>query len=79
MCDGPHGPARNRQDLRFVRVPARTGDAPTALLPRLVAAGTRAAAMTAFAVWLADETSSLTGHLHRAFDELAGGFPSLRD
>jgi mycofactocin system transcriptional regulator len=59
-------------------VARRTGDAPTDLLPRLVAAGTRAAAMTAFAVWLADETSSLRGHLHRAFDELAGGFPSLR-
>jgi TetR/AcrR family transcriptional regulator, regulator of mycofactocin system len=59
-------------------VARRTGDAPTDLLPRLVAAGTRAAAMTAFAVWLADETSSLRGHLSRAFDELAGGFPSLR-
>ncbi|TFV67935.1 UNVERIFIED_ORG: mycofactocin system transcriptional regulator [Bacillus sp. AZ43] len=59
-------------------VARRTGDAPTALLPRLVAAGTRAAAMTAFAVWLADDRSSLAGHLHRAFDELAGGFPSLR-
>jgi hypothetical protein len=27
---------------------------------------------------LAEEGSSLTRHLHRAFDEMAAGFPSLR-
>ena len=59
-------------------VAARTGDAPTALVPRLVAASTRAAATTAFEAWLADERSSLAGHLHQAFDEMAAGFPSLR-
>lgn len=58
-------------------VAARTADAPTALVPRLVAASTRAAATTAFEAWLADERSSLAGHLHRAFDEMAAGFPSL--
>jgi len=55
----------------------RIGGAPTDLLPRLVAASTRAAAMTAFAVWLGDDRASLRGHLHRAFDELTQGFPSL--
>ncbi len=59
-------------------VAARTGDAPTALVPRLVAASTRAAATTAFEAWLADEQSSLTRLLHRAFDEMAAGFPGLR-
>lgn len=58
-------------------VAARTGDAPTALVPRLVAASTRAAATTAFEVWLADGRSSLTAQLHQAFDEMAAGFPSL--
>jgi TetR/AcrR family transcriptional regulator, regulator of mycofactocin system len=58
-------------------VAARTGDAPTALVPRLVAASTRAAATTAFEVWLADERSSLTAQLHQAFDEMAAGFPGL--
>jgi mycofactocin system transcriptional regulator len=59
-------------------VAARTGAAETDLVPRLVAASTRAAATTAFEAWLADEDSSLTGHLHLAFDEMAAGFPSLR-
>jgi mycofactocin system transcriptional regulator len=59
-------------------VAARTGASPTALIPRLVAAGTRAAATTAFEAWLADERSSLTRHLHLAFAEMATGFPSLR-
>lgn len=58
-------------------VARRTGGSPTDLLPRLVAASTRAAAMTAFAVWLGDDRASLHAHLHRAFDELTGGFPSL--
>ena len=59
-------------------VAARTGASPTALVPRLVAATTRAAATTAFEVWLADERASLGRHLHLAFDEIAAGFPSLR-
>jgi mycofactocin system transcriptional regulator len=59
-------------------VARRTGGSPTDLLPRLVGASTRAAAMTAFAVWLGDDRTSLRSHLHRAFDEVTGGFPSLR-
>ncbi|WP_456599644.1 mycofactocin system transcriptional regulator [Blastococcus sp. SYSU DS0616] len=59
-------------------VAARTGSSPSGLLPRLVAASTRAAATTAFEAWLADDASSLTEHLHLAFDEMAAGFPSLR-
>jgi mycofactocin system transcriptional regulator len=59
-------------------VAGRTGDSPTALVPRLVAATTRAAATTAFQAWLADDHSALTRHLHRAFDELTAGFPGLR-
>jgi mycofactocin system transcriptional regulator len=58
-------------------VAARTGAAPGDLVPRLVAASTRSAATTAFEAWLADERSSLTRHLHRAFAEMAAGFPSL--
>ena len=48
------------------------------LVPRLVATSTRAAATTAFEVWLADGRITLAAALHQAFDELAGGFPSLR-
>jgi mycofactocin system transcriptional regulator len=59
-------------------VAARTGDSPASLVPRLVAATTRAAATTAFEAWLADERSSLGGHLRLAFDEITAGFPSLR-
>ena len=59
-------------------VARRTGEAPTDLLPRLVGASTRAAAMTAFAVWLTDDGLSLREQLTRAFDELTEGFPSLR-
>jgi TetR/AcrR family transcriptional regulator, regulator of mycofactocin system len=59
-------------------VAARTGASPADLVPRLVAAGTRAAATTAFEVWLADQRSSLTRQLHQAFDEMAHGFPALR-
>jgi TetR/AcrR family transcriptional regulator, regulator of mycofactocin system len=59
-------------------VAVRTGTSSTALVPRLVAASTRAAATTAFEAWLADERSSLTRHLHLAFNEMAAGFPSLR-
>lgn len=59
-------------------VAARRGGSPTALLPRLVAAGTRAAATTAFETWIGEDGAPLTQHLHLAFAELAGGFPSLR-
>jgi mycofactocin system transcriptional regulator len=55
----------------------RTGEAPDRLVPRLVAASTRAAATTAFETWLADERSSLVGQLRAALDEMAGGFPSV--
>jgi hypothetical protein len=46
------------------------------LVPRLVATSTRAAATTAFEVWLSGGTPLADG-LHRAFDELAAGFPAL--
>jgi TetR/AcrR family transcriptional regulator, regulator of mycofactocin system len=59
-------------------VARRTGQAPDALLPRLVATTTRAAATTAFEVWLADGTTSLGDDLHAAFDQLAAGFATLR-
>jgi TetR/AcrR family transcriptional regulator, regulator of mycofactocin system len=59
-------------------VARRTGRAPDALLPRLVATTTRAAATTAFEVWLADGTTSLGDDLHAAFDQLADGFAILR-
>ena len=59
-------------------VARRTGAASDALVPRLVATSTRAAATTAFEVWLADGRLPLARALHDAFDELAGGFPSLR-
>jgi len=59
-------------------VAARTGGAPDELVPRLVAASTRAAATTAFEAWLADDRSSLVAQLQTALQEMAGGFPSLR-
>jgi mycofactocin system transcriptional regulator len=55
-----------------------TGATPEALVPRLVATSTRAAATTAFEVWLADGRLPLAEALHDAFAELAGGFPALR-
>jgi mycofactocin system transcriptional regulator len=58
-------------------VARRTGTTATALVPRLVAASTRAAATTAFEMWLADRRVPLTVHLHRALDEMAQGFPAL--
>lgn len=48
------------------------------MLPRLVATTTRAAATTAFEVWLRDPAVVLSRALHAAFDELSSGFPSLR-
>jgi mycofactocin system transcriptional regulator len=59
-------------------VARRTGVRPEALVPRLVATSTRAAATTAFEIWLADGRITLASALHQAFDELAGGFPALR-
>jgi len=59
-------------------VAARSGAALPDLVPRLVAASTRAAATTAFEAWLAQPRSALAPHLHLAFDEMATGFPSLR-
>ena len=61
---------------RFVA--GRTGTAPGELLPRLVATSARAAATTAFELWLADGTTPLGQRLREAFAELTGGFPSLR-
>jgi mycofactocin system transcriptional regulator len=58
-------------------VARRTGMDPDALVPRLIATSTRAAATTAFEVWLADGRITLAAALRQAFDELAGGFPSL--
>lgn len=59
-------------------VARRLGQPPDALLPRLVATSTRAAATTAFEIWLADGTTTLAAALHAAFDQLALGFPDLR-
>jgi hypothetical protein len=59
-------------------VARRTGTRPAALLPRLVATSTRAAATTACEVWLADDRLPLAAALHEAFTELAGGFPALQ-
>jgi len=59
-------------------VARRTGTDHDALVARLVATSTRAAATTAFEVWLADGRLTLAAALHQAFDELAAGFPSLR-
>lgn len=58
-------------------VARRTADRPDALVPRLVALSTRAAATTAFETWLAGD-GSLADDLRAAFDQLAGGFPTLR-
>ncbi|MEI4274075.1 TetR family transcriptional regulator [Klenkia sp. LSe6-5] len=58
-------------------VARRTGCRPDALVPRLVALSTRAAATTAFETWLGGE-GSLTEDLQAAFAQLAGGFPTLR-
>ena len=56
---GPAGALRNCGYAEVDRVVAghvaeRTGAAPADLVPRLVAASTRAAATTAFEAWLAD-------------------------
>ncbi len=58
-------------------VAGRSAAAATDLVPRLVAATTRAAATTAFEAWLADERSALGTHLRQAFAELTAGFPGL--
>jgi TetR/AcrR family transcriptional regulator, regulator of mycofactocin system len=56
----------------------RTGATADGLLPRLVATGARAAATTAFEVWLAGRTPGLADALRTAFAELTAGFPTLR-
>jgi TetR/AcrR family transcriptional regulator, regulator of mycofactocin system len=58
-------------------VALRTGGSAGDLLPRLLAATTRAAATTAFELWLGDDHTPLGSQLRTAFAELAGGFPSL--
>jgi mycofactocin system transcriptional regulator len=75
-----HSQVRYADVYRVVaeHVARRTGERPDMLLPRLVATTTRAAATTAFEVWLADGTTSLGDDLHAAFDQLAAGFPTLR-
>ena len=59
-------------------VARRCGQAPTALVPRLVATATRAAATTAFEAWLSGDVPSLADALRTAFGQLAEGFPGLR-
>jgi TetR/AcrR family transcriptional regulator, regulator of mycofactocin system len=75
-----HSQVRYNEVDRVVaeHVARRTGASPEALVPRLVATSTRAAATTAFEVWLADGRLPLADALHGAFAELAGGFPTLR-
>ena len=75
-----HAQVRYNEVDRVVaeHVARRTGATPEALVPRLVATSTRAAATTAFEVWLADGRLPLADALHDAFAELAGGFPALR-
>jgi mycofactocin system transcriptional regulator len=59
-------------------VARRCGEDPAGLLPRLVATATRAAATTAFEVWLGDDGAALADTLRTAFGQLAEGFPGLR-
>jgi TetR/AcrR family transcriptional regulator, regulator of mycofactocin system len=56
----------------------RTGSSAATLVPRLVATSARAAATTAFEIWLADPAASLGEYLRASFAELTAGFPSLR-
>jgi mycofactocin system transcriptional regulator len=58
-------------------VARRTGTSPAALVPRLVAVSTRAAATTAFELWLADERALLAEQLRESFAQLTAGFPAL--
>ncbi|MCW2698836.1 MAG: transcriptional regulator, TetR family [Blastococcus sp.] len=57
----------------------RTGSSPTALVPRLVAVSTRAAATTAFELWVADERTPLGGLLRDSLAQLTSGFPALNE
>jgi mycofactocin system transcriptional regulator len=59
-------------------VAVRSGCAAGDLVPRLVATTTRAAATTAFQLWLADDRVPLRERLHASFAQLTGGFPALR-
>jgi mycofactocin system transcriptional regulator len=58
-------------------VASRTGSEAGELLPRLVAASSRAAATAAFEAWLTYPGLSLDKALRTAFDELSTGFGSL--
>jgi mycofactocin system transcriptional regulator len=58
-------------------VAGRTSSSAVALVPRLVATSARAAATTAFEVWLADPGEPLGAYLRASFAELTAGFPSL--
>jgi mycofactocin system transcriptional regulator len=58
-------------------VARRTGTSPAALVPRLVAVSTRAAATTAFELWLADGRTPLAQQLRESFAQLTAGFPAL--
>lgn len=58
-------------------VARRTGQGPDDLVPRLMATSSRAAATTAFEVWLRDEATTLSATLRAAFAELSTGFRSL--
>jgi mycofactocin system transcriptional regulator len=75
-----HSQVRYNEVDRVVaeHVARRTGARPEALVPRLVATSTRAAATTAFEVWIADGRRPLARALHDAFEQLAEGFPTLR-
>ncbi len=75
-----HSQVRHAEVDRVVAeyVARRRGEDPAALLPRLVATATRAAATTAFEVWLGDDRAALADTLRTAFDQLATGFPQLR-
>jgi TetR/AcrR family transcriptional regulator, regulator of mycofactocin system len=58
-------------------VARRTGSSSADLVPRLVAASTRAAATTAFELWLADGEIPLGQRLREVFAQLTQGFPAL--
>jgi len=59
-------------------VARRAACSPGSLVPRLVAVSTRAAATTAFELWLADDRTPLAAQLRASFAQLTEGFPALR-
>jgi mycofactocin system transcriptional regulator len=58
-------------------VAGRSSSPAATLVPRLVATSARAAATTAFEIWLADPGAPLGQYLRASFAELTAGFPSL--